>query len=90
LFTIIRRKAFWQVRSVLLSVEAILRYYNIHWSVEIFHRDVKQYLSLGERKVRSLKGARRYRHLLMLAYFLLRLDTASDWLNCVFLVEVRV
>jgi hypothetical protein len=61
-----------------LKAEDILRYYGMRWSIDLFHRDAKQHLGLAEWKVRSLEGAVRHWHLLMLAYSLLRLGSASQ------------
>ncbi len=61
-----------------LTIDAVLRYYEMRWSIEVFHRDAKQHLGLAEWKVRSLEGAKRHWHLLMLAYSLLRLGAASE------------
>ena len=40
-----------------LTIDAVLRYYEMRWSIEVFHRDAKQHLGLGEWKVRSPEGA---------------------------------
>jgi hypothetical protein len=66
--------------SSLISMKAedVLSFYSMRFLIDVFHRDAKQHLGLGEWKVRSMEGARRHWHLLMLAYTLLRLDAASD------------
>lgn len=66
--------------SSLVSIKAedLLRFYSLRFLIDVFHRDAKQHLGLGEWKVRSLEGAERHWHLLMLAYTLLRLEAASE------------
>jgi hypothetical protein len=50
----------------------ILEYYKKRWSIEVFHRDCKQHLGLGEYQVRKLDAVVIHLHLVFFAYTLLK------------------
>jgi hypothetical protein len=37
-----------------MPVQDVLRYYKMRWDVEVFYRDCKQYLGMGEYQVRAI------------------------------------
>ncbi|WP_049995867.1 hypothetical protein [Halococcus sediminicola] len=51
--------------------------YAMRWRVETFYRDTKPDLGLGDCELGHAAGASRQRHLLMLAYSLLKLGAAD-------------
>jgi len=58
----------------------ILEYYKKRWSIEVFHRDCKQHLGMGEYQVRKLDAVVIHLHLVFLAYTLLK----NVWCNPLF------
>jgi hypothetical protein len=50
----------------------ILEYYKKRWAIEVFHRDCKQHLGMGEYQVRRLDAVVIHLHLVVLAYTLLK------------------
>ena len=61
----------------------ILEYYKKRWSIEVFHRDCKQHLGMGEYQVRKLDAVVIHLHLVFLAYTLLK----NAWCNP-FLIKI--
>ena len=55
----------------------VLTYYKKRWSIEVFHRDCKQYLGIGEYQARKLDAVVIHLHLVFLAYTLLK----NAWSN---------
>ena len=55
-----------------LSGMKILEYYKKRWAIEVFHRDCKQHLGLGEYQIRKLDCVVIHLHLVFLAYTLLK------------------
>ena len=55
----------------------ILEYYKKRWAIEVFHRDCKQHLGMGEYQVRRLDAVVIHLHLVVLAYTLLK----NAWCN---------
>ncbi len=55
----------------------VLEYYKKRWSIEVFHRDCKQHLGMGEYQVRGLDAVVIHLHLVFLAYTLLK----NIWCN---------
>jgi len=55
----------------------VLRYYKKRWSIEVFHRDCKQHLGIGEYQARKLDAVVIHLHLVFLAYTLLK----NAWRN---------
>jgi len=55
----------------------VLEYYKKRWSIEVFHRDCKQHLGMGEYQVRGLDAVVIHLHLVFLAYTLLK----NAWCN---------
>jgi len=47
------------------------------WPIETFYRDAKQHLGLEDCELRLLKGIRRHRDLVFLAYTLLTLESST-------------
>ena len=50
----------------------VLEYYKKRWAIEVFHRDCKQHLGLGEYQLRKLDAVVIHLHLVFLAYTLLK------------------
>jgi SRSO17 transposase len=50
----------------------VLEYYKKRWAIEVFHRDCKQHLGLGEYQIRKLDCVVIHLHLVFLAYTLLK------------------
>ena len=50
----------------------ILKYYKIRWDIEVFYRDCKQHLGMGEYQTRKLAAVVIHLHLVFLAYSLLK------------------
>jgi len=59
----------------------ILEYYKKRWSIEVFHRDCKQHLGMGEYQVRKLDAVVIHLHLVFLAYTLLKNACRNPFLN---------
>jgi len=65
------------------SASHLITLYAMRWRVETFFRDTKQDLGLGDCELRYAAGASRHWHLLMLAYSLLKLGTATSALGTI-------
>jgi hypothetical protein len=50
----------------------ILKYYKTRWDIEVFYRDCKQHLEMGEYQTRKLDAVVIHLHLVFLAYSLLK------------------
>jgi len=50
----------------------VLEYYKKRWNIEVFYRDCKQHLGMGEYQVRKLDAVVIHLHLVFLAYTLLK------------------
>lgn len=50
----------------------ILKYYKARWNIEVFYRDCKQHLGMGEYQTRKLAAVVKHLHLVFLAYTLLK------------------
>jgi len=59
----------------------VLEYYKKRWSIEVFHRDCKQHLGMGEYQVRKLDAVVIHLHLVFLAYTLLKNAWYNPFLN---------
>ena len=55
----------------------VLTYYKKRWDIEVFHRDCKQHLGIGEYQARKLDAVVIHLHLVFLAYTLLK----NAWSN---------
>lgn len=55
----------------------VLEYYKKRWAIEVFYRDCKQHLGMGEYQVRRLDAVVIHLHLVVLAYTLLK----NAWCN---------
>ena len=63
--------------NVKLNGLEVLTYYKKRWSIEVFHRDCKQHLGIGEYQARKLDAVVIHLHLVFLAYTLLK----NAWSN---------
>jgi len=59
----------------------ILEYYKKRWSIEVFYRDCKQHLGMGEYQVRGLDAVVIHLHLVFLAYTLLKNAICNPFLS---------
>ena len=59
----------------------VLEYYKKRWAIEVFHRDCKQHLGMGEYQVRRLDAVVIHLHLVVLAYTLLKNAWCNPFLN---------
>jgi len=59
----------------------VLEYYKKRWRIEVFHRDCKQHLGMGEYQVRKLDAVVIHLHLVFLAYTLLKNAWRNPFLN---------
>ena len=55
-----------------MPVQDVLRYYKMRWDVEVFYRDCKQYLGMGEYQVRKIDVGVIHLLLVILAYTILK------------------
>ena len=55
-----------------LNTSQIIQYYKRRWDIEVFYRDCKQHLGMGEYQVRKLDAVVRHLHLVLLAYTILK------------------
>ena len=55
-----------------MPVLDVLRYYKMRWDVEVFYRDCKQYLGMGEYQVRKIDVGVTHLLLVILAYTILK------------------
>ncbi len=63
--------------NIKLNGLQVLTYYKKRWSIEVFHRDCKQHLGIGEYQARKLDAVVIHLHLVFLAYTLLK----NAWSN---------
>ena len=63
--------------NIKLNGLQVLIYYKKRWSIEVFHRDCKQHLGIGEYQARKLDAVVIHLHLVFLAYTLLK----NAWSN---------
>ncbi len=56
----------------------ILQTYAFRWSIEGFHRDVKQSLGLGDCQLRKIEGVKRHISMVFFAYIILQLGSGFD------------
>jgi hypothetical protein len=61
----------------------VLEYYKKRWSIEVFHRDCKQHLGLGEYQVRKLDAVVIHLHLVFFVYTLLKNARSNPFLNSI-------
>jgi SRSO17 transposase len=59
----------------------VLEYYKKRWCIEVFYRDCKQHLGMGEYQVRRLDAVVIHLHLVVLAYTLLKNAWCNPFLN---------
>jgi len=59
----------------------VLEYYKKRWCIEVFHRDCKQHLGIGEYQARKLDAVVIHLHLVFLAYTLLKNAWSNPFLN---------
>ena len=69
--------AFLVSNNVDLNGLKVLEYYKKRWAIEVFYRDCKQHLGMGEYQVRRLDAVVIHLHLVVLAYTLLK----NAWCN---------
>jgi hypothetical protein len=67
-----RRYTFLVSNNTFLDGMMVLEYYKKRWAIEVFHRDCKQHLGLGEYQIRKLDCVVIHLHLVFLAYTLLK------------------
>ena len=67
-----RKQTFLLSNTTCLSGMQVLEYYKKRWAIEVFHRDCKQHLGLGEYQIRKLDCVVIHLHLVFLAYTLLK------------------
>lgn len=63
------------------SGSQVFAYYKKRWSIEVFHRDCKQHLGIGEYQARKLDAVVIHLHLVFLAYTLLKNAWCNPLLN---------
>ena len=67
--------------NIKLNGLQVLIYYKKRWSIEVFHRDCKQHLGIGEYQARKLDAVVIHLHLVFLAYTLLKNAWSNPFLN---------
>jgi hypothetical protein len=67
-----RKHTFLVSNTTSLHGMKVLEYYKKRWAIEVFHRDCKQHLGLGEYQVRRLDAVVIHLHLVFFAYTLLK------------------
>ena len=55
-----------------LTTNQTIQYYKRRWDIEVFYRDCKQHLGMGEYQVRKLDAVVRHLHLVFLSYTILK------------------
>jgi len=78
-----KKCAFLVTNNVDLSGLKVLEYYKKRWCIEVFHRDCKQHLGLGEYQVRKLDAVVIHLHLVFFAYTLLKNVRNNPVLNTI-------
>jgi hypothetical protein len=76
-----KKRIFLVSNNVDLGGMQILEYYKKRWSIEVFHRDCKQHLGMGEYQARKLDAVVIHLHLVFLAYTLLKNAWCNPFLN---------
>jgi hypothetical protein len=71
-----RKHTFLVSNNTILDGMRVLEYYKKRWAIEVFHRDCKQHLGLGEYQIRKLDCVVIHLHLVFLAYTLLKMSAA--------------
>ena len=61
----------------------VLTYYKKRWDIEVFHRDCKQHLGIGEYQARKLDAVVIHLHLVFLAYTLLKNAICNPFLSSI-------
>ena len=61
----------------------IFKYYKNRWNIEVFHRDCKQHLGMGEYQVRKLDAVVIHLHLVFLTYTLLKNAINNPFLSSI-------
>jgi len=74
---------FFVSNNISLDGMQILEYYKKRWSIEVFHRDCKQHLGMGEYQARKLDAVVIHLHLVFLAYTLLKNASCNLFLNSI-------
>jgi SRSO17 transposase len=67
-----KKHTFMVSNTTSLSGMQVLEYYKKRWAIEVFHRDCKQHLGLGEYQIRKLDAVVIHLHLVFFAYTLLK------------------
>jgi hypothetical protein len=75
-----KKRTYFVSNNVDLSGLKILEYYKKRWAIEVFHRDCKQHLGLGEYQVRKLDAVVIHLHLVFFAYTLLKNARSNPFL----------
>jgi hypothetical protein len=83
-----KRCVFLVSNNITLSGLQVLEYYKNRWCIEVFHRDCKQHLGLGEYQVRKLDAVVIHLHLVFFAYTLLKNVQSNPVLNTI-LKEIK-
>jgi len=78
-----KRSTFLVSNNLDLSGLQVLKYYKKRWCIEVFHRDCKQHLGLGEYQVRKLDAVVIHLHLVFFAYTLLKNARRNPILNTI-------
>ncbi len=74
---------FFVSNNISLDGMQILEYYKKRWSIEVFHRDCKQHLGMGEYQARKLDAVVIHLHLVFLAYTLLKNASCNLFLSSI-------
>lgn len=64
-----------------MDAEDILNHYVYRWPIEVFFRESKRYLGLGDYQVRTEKATKGFFILLMLTYVYCGLEVSGETLN---------
>ena len=69
--------------DIMMDGMKIFEYYKKRWNIEVFYRDCKQHLGMGEYQVRKLDAVVIHLHLVFLAYTLLKNNCFNPVLNTI-------
>ena len=69
--------------DIMMDGMKIFEYYKKRWNIEVFYRDCKQHLGMGEYQVRKLDAVVIHLHLVFLAYTLLKNNCFNPILNTI-------
>lgn len=69
--------------DIMMDGMKIFEYYKKRWNIEVFYRDCKQHLGMGEYQVRKLDAVVIHLHLVFLAYALLKNNCFNPILNTI-------